>query len=320
MCIVTIGICQVFQHAEYALGRAIADRFDIAAFLQDFTRDIQRQIVGINHTFDEAQIDWHQLLGVVHDEHAFDIQLDAAALVAIPQIERRTSRDVQQLRVFAATFNTVMRVRKWRAVIMRNMFVEFVVLFWCDIRFAACPQSAGLIHSFQFVAQYLFFFLFIPLFFLHFDRQRNMVRVSADDGLQFPRRQEFIFTFTQVQDDVGTTVRLGNGFHTEITGTFGFPAHAFAGWYACAAGFNGDAVGNDEAGIKTDTELADHGSIFLLIAGEFAEKFFGAGFGDGTQMRNRIFFAHADTVIGNCDRVSSFIKADFDAQFRIVFK
>jgi hypothetical protein len=32
------------------------------------------------------------LLGVVHDEHAFHIQLDTAALVAIPQIERRASR------------------------------------------------------------------------------------------------------------------------------------------------------------------------------------------------------------------------------------
>ena len=33
------------------------------------------------------------------------VELDAAALLAVPQVERRVRRDVQQLRVFAAAFD-----------------------------------------------------------------------------------------------------------------------------------------------------------------------------------------------------------------------
>ena len=43
---------------------------------------------------DEAQVRRQQLLGVVHDEDALDVELDAVALVAVPQVERRSARDV----------------------------------------------------------------------------------------------------------------------------------------------------------------------------------------------------------------------------------
>ena len=68
----------------------------------------------VDHALDEAQVDRHQRLGVVHDEDALDVQLDAAALVAVPQVERRLRRDVEQLRVFAAALDAVVRVGERR--------------------------------------------------------------------------------------------------------------------------------------------------------------------------------------------------------------
>ena len=68
---------QVFEHAEHALGAAFTDGLHIAAFLQQLAADIERQIGRIDHAFDKAQVGGHQRLGVVHDEHAFDIKLDA---------------------------------------------------------------------------------------------------------------------------------------------------------------------------------------------------------------------------------------------------
>ena len=47
--------------------------------------------------------------------------------------------DVQQLRVFAATFNTVVRPGKRIIKVMGHVFVKLAVLLIGDIRFAACP-------------------------------------------------------------------------------------------------------------------------------------------------------------------------------------
>ena len=105
---------------QHALGRAFADRLHVAAFLQDLARDVQRQVGRIDHALDEAQVGRHQLLGVVHDEDALDVQLDAGALLAVPQVERRARRHVQQLRVFAAALDAVVRVGQRSLEVVRR--------------------------------------------------------------------------------------------------------------------------------------------------------------------------------------------------------
>ena len=68
---------QVFQHAQHALGTTFADGFDVAAFLQQLTRHVQRQVGRVDHALDKAQVGRQQRFGVVHDEHALDVELDA---------------------------------------------------------------------------------------------------------------------------------------------------------------------------------------------------------------------------------------------------
>ena len=156
------------------------------------------------------------MLGIVHDEDALDVQLDAAALVAVPHVERRLGRDVQQLRVFAAAFDAVVRVRERRLEVVRHMLVELVVLFRRNVDLVAGPQGAGLVDGFVFVLQDGFLLLFVPLFLLHDDRQRDMVRILADDGLDLPARQQFVLAFAQVQDDVRAARRLVDRFDAVI--------------------------------------------------------------------------------------------------------
>ena len=82
---------------------------DVARLLQDFSRDVQRQIARVDHAADKAQVGRHQLLGVVHDEDAPHIQLDPVAMIAVPQIVRRAPRNEQQLGVLVAA------LRPWHA-------------------------------------------------------------------------------------------------------------------------------------------------------------------------------------------------------------
>src|SRR5262249_59069351 len=65
-----------------------ADRLDLAVLLQDLARHVERQVVGGHHPAHEAQPRRQELLAVVHDEHALDLELPPAARVVVPHAER----------------------------------------------------------------------------------------------------------------------------------------------------------------------------------------------------------------------------------------
>src|SRR3569832_1945731 len=170
-----------------------------------------------------------------------------------------------------------MRVGQRLLVVMRHMFVKLGVLLRRDVGLVARPQRAGLVDGLEFVFVVGFFFLLVPFLFLHQDRQRNVVRVFADGRFQLPGRQEFVFAFAQVQRDVGAARGLVDGLDREIAGAGGLPAHAFIGSQTGAARFDSDAVGDNEARVKTDAELADQRRILLLVSGQLGEELLGVG-------------------------------------------
>ena len=51
---------QFFQHVEHTLGQRRLHGVDDRVFLQDFPRHVQRQVIGVDHAFDEAQIQWQE--------------------------------------------------------------------------------------------------------------------------------------------------------------------------------------------------------------------------------------------------------------------
>ena len=93
----------------------------------------------------EAQVRRHQLLGIVHDEHAADVELDAAPVLAIPEIERRALRHEEQLREFLTAFDSGVHVRERRLEVVADVLVELVVLLVGDLRLGPRPQRRGLV-------------------------------------------------------------------------------------------------------------------------------------------------------------------------------
>ena len=130
---------EILDQAQHFFHAAFANRPDIATLLQNFAGDIERQVVGIDDPAHEAQVIWHQLLGVVHDEDAAHIQADAVPVAAIPDIERRLLRQVQQLRIFVASFDFAVRPGQRGSAAVRYVLEEFGVLLVGDLRFRACP-------------------------------------------------------------------------------------------------------------------------------------------------------------------------------------
>ena len=78
---------QTCDQVQTALGQSAAHGLNFRIFLQQLARDVQRQIAGIEHALDEAQVQRQELLGVVHDEHAAHMQLQTARGLALPQVE-----------------------------------------------------------------------------------------------------------------------------------------------------------------------------------------------------------------------------------------
>ena len=120
--------CHIFKKPEHALGAAFANGTDVSAFLQYFSRDIQRQIGGVHHTLNKTQVIGKQLLGVVHDEDPLNVELKTMPALTVIEIERSLCRNVKQLNVFGTSLNAVMGVGQGIVKAMGKAFIKLFVL------------------------------------------------------------------------------------------------------------------------------------------------------------------------------------------------
>src|SRR5471032_2549226 len=310
---------QFLQHVEYALGQRRLHGVDDRVFLQDFARHVQRQVVGVDHTLDEAQVQRQEGFRLVHHEHALHVQFQAFWRFTLIQVERRTGRYVKQRAVFQLAFDLVVAPAQRVFVVVSDVLVELLVLLVLHLGARAGPQGAGTVDHFPFLGTFVFA-LDSRLFFRQFDWQSNMVGVLLDDVTQAVTVGEFIFTGFEVQHDAGAAVSLVDGGDFELALTFGGPVHAFAGVEAGATAEHFNLVGDDEGRVEAHAELADQVRIFFLVARQVFHEIGGAGFGDSAQMGDRVFAAHADAVVFEGDGLGVFVEAHTDFQFGATFQ
>jgi hypothetical protein len=103
----------------------------------------------------------------------------------------------------------------------------------------------------------------------------------------------------QVQGDLGAARGAVGHLDAEFARAFRFPAHALVRLDAGAAGQHRDAVGDDEAGVEADAELADQAGVLLLVARQLGEELARAGLGDGSEVSDHFLATHADAVVGD---------------------
>ena len=315
-----LAVGQRFEHRQHALGRAFPNRLHVAAFLQQLAAHVQWQIGAVDHTFHEAQVDGHQCLGIVHDENALDVQLDTAALVAVPQVEWCFGGHVQQLRVLAATLHAVVGVGQWRLGVVTDLFVKLFVLVFGDVILAARPQRRRLVDGSPLVPGDLLALFGVPLFLLHQDGQRNVVGILADHRSEFPAAQEFFLAFTQMQSHPSPARWQRQWFNFEIATALGTPAHPFFMLEASAPRLDRDAVCHDKATVKTDAKLTYQLGVLLLIAFQRGHEFTRSALGDRAEVTDRLVCRHTDAVVMDRDRLGRRIEADANFQVGRVFE
>ena len=170
---------QILEHGQNATRIAFTDGLDVLAFLEQLSRHIQGQIGRVHHPFDKAQINGHQTLGVIHDEHPFDIKFKACSLVAIEQIKGGFGRNVEKLCVLGAAFHSVVAPRQGVFKVTGNGFVELFVFLCGDVFFSTRPQGIGFVDRFKFGGRDhltgLILLALFPLLFEHQNGQRDVV-------------------------------------------------------------------------------------------------------------------------------------------------
>ena len=225
---------------------------------------------------------------------------------------------IEQLRVFAAALDAVVRVGERRLRVVADLLVELLVLLGRDLALAARPQGRRLVDRGPLVLGDLLLRLAVPLLLLHQDRQRDVVGVLRRDRLQLPSAQELFLPLAQMQRDAGAALRAGDRLHLEIAAPFRAPAHALLGRQTGAARLDRQPVGDDEAAVESNAELADQLGVLLLVALERRHEFARPALRDGAEIRDRLGCRQADPVVGDRDRLGLRVEADAHFEVRLV--
>ena len=141
---------EALEHVEDAARQRRAHRADRLVLLQQLARDVERELARVDDAANEAQVQRQELRRLIRDEHALHVQLDALRRLAVPEIERRRRRHVQQARVLALAFDAVVAPDQRLVGVVRDVLVELDVLVVLDLGARPRPERLRAIDRFLF--------------------------------------------------------------------------------------------------------------------------------------------------------------------------
>ena len=259
------------QRLEDVLLERTADGLELAALLQELTRDVQREVRRVDETFHEAQVVRQQVLALVHDKDMAAVELQARLVIRLVEIERCMRRDGQECRILDRAFG--LRVEDLHRVLplVELMLEELVVLFFLDIRLVLRPER---LHGVQRARLDLFDLIgaldllaFLVLRRLlesevHLDWVADVVAVLLDEALELIIVREVLLCLLAAElllevqrDGRAALIELALLNRVGAVGC-GLPLPGLL--LACLARHDRHVVGHHEGRVEADTELADH--------------------------------------------------------------
>ena len=134
------------EEVKALLDKVLADDLENLVLLQRLTRDVERQILGVDDTLDEVQVFRNELITVVHDEHASDIKLDVVTLLLrLEEVKWRSPRDKQDSLELKLTLDGEVLDCKVILPVIREGLVEGSILLRSDVVRVASPDRLRLV-------------------------------------------------------------------------------------------------------------------------------------------------------------------------------
>jgi hypothetical protein len=133
------------EHLKNLLDQVLADNLQDLVLLKHFTRNVEGQVFRVDNTLDEGEPFRNELLAVIHDEDAANVQLDVVALLLLlKHIEGSTLGDVENGTEFQLTFDGEVLDGQVVFPVVGEGLVECTVLLVGDVIRVAGPERLGL--------------------------------------------------------------------------------------------------------------------------------------------------------------------------------
>jgi len=157
------------EHLHALLYQVLLDHLQDFVLLQVFSGDVERQVLGVDDTFDEVQPLGNQFVAVVHDEHSAHLQLDVAfLLLGLEQVKRCSLGHEQQRLELQLTLHREVLDGQVVLPVVRQRLLEGALLFLGHLRRLAHPDWLLLVQVLLFVGHFLDFLFLLLLRFLLF--------------------------------------------------------------------------------------------------------------------------------------------------------
>ncbi len=277
------------EGGEHLLDELLLDHLDLAILLQDLAGHVERQVVGIDHALDEPQVRRHQLLALVHHEHALDVELDAALHLGAVQVERRLARQVEQCVRLDRALHAHGDAAQWIGPVVGDVLVELLVLVVGDLALGAVPDRLHRVE--RLVAE--------------LDRVRDEVRVALHDVA------EHLLVGVVAHAVLGVDRAQVQRDRRACLGALALPDRVRAvarglplgrGGGAGLAGGQRDLGGDHERRVEADAELADqvgHRGLRVARAGRLdgGLELLGPRLRDRADVLDHLLAGHPDPAV-----------------------
>ena len=185
-----LGLGELAEFLHHAVGYALADGREHVALLDQFARDIERQIGAVDHEPDETQ-PARKEVGVLGDEHPAYIELVAALARRIEQVERPRARNEGEHSIFVPALGAPMQGQRRLVELAGKAAIKFRVFFRRHLGLGLGPDRRAVGNA----------ALLGPELLDEIDRDRDRAGMVAHDALERAGLEEFLRGIVQMQGD-----------------------------------------------------------------------------------------------------------------------
>mmetsp|Transcript_11498 Transcript_11498/g.32255 ORF Transcript_11498/g.32255 Transcript_11498/m.32255 type:complete len:727 (+) Transcript_11498:2001-4181(+) len=349
--VVVLVLSQLSEHLDGLLDDVLPDDLKDLVLLKHFPGNVQRQVLRVDNTLEEAHPLGGQLRVVIRDENAAHVQLDAVGLLLrVEDIERRTRRAEQDGLELELTLDGKVLVGDRVLPVVGQGLVEGVVLLPGHLVWTTHPDGLGLVDKVPLVTHLLdglglllvaisivrdlldlsllglvlLLLLVVANLFLDGlldparDRVGDELAVLLDQVLDPALLEVLHLVLLEVQNHLGPATQLlalripGNG---EGATGLGLPDVLLV---VVVLGDHRHLVGHQICGVETNSELADHRDVGA--SGEGLHEVLRAGAGDGSQVVDQVGLGHSDTRVNDGEGFGRLVRHDVDVELWVGFQ
>ena len=139
--LLTVVLKELFKLGFNLLLKAVGDRAELAALLEQFTGDIERDIGGVHKSLYKAEVFGKQIFTAFHDHNAVGIELESALIALGIQVVRRCGGNEQNGIIVYCALGLVVYVMEGRFVVVELVGIEYRVVLVGDLVLVPSPQG-----------------------------------------------------------------------------------------------------------------------------------------------------------------------------------